>query len=149
MILESRAPIEFECRIVSTVHFEVDGVHAHLAGILLEEDNGLKSVSATAESGFDVQLVDEGVVAMELEAEANCQHNVADREGSSAEKPSAPKSRKGQEPPESRASRGLVKLNLSRLLLGKLAHHAKEFSFVVERRFPDRYLGQVTHRFVR
>jgi hypothetical protein len=118
VILISCSPVKFKRRIVSSVHLEMDGVHAQLAGFSFEKRNCLRAISAAAEGNVDVQLVDKRVVAVKLKAEPNCQHNVADRQVSFAEKPDPPKGRKGQEPPEGRTSSGFVKLNLSRLLLG-------------------------------
>src|SRR5712692_8987009 len=127
----------------------MDSVHAHPARLHFDKSNCLAAISAAAEGFVNEQLVDKCIVAVEFKTEAQRQHNVTDRPVPFAEKPSFSECRKRQEPPEGLASRGLVKLNLSRLLLGKKAHHAKEFYLVVKRCFPDHELRQVTHRFVR
>ena len=78
MILISRSPVEFACGIVSPANFEMDGVHAHLAGLPFDKGNCLTAISASPEGGLDVQLVDECVVAVELKAEAQRQDDIAD-----------------------------------------------------------------------
>ena len=148
MILVPDSPVKFKRSIIAAIHFEMDGVHAQLAGFFFEKRNCLRAISAAAEGGVNIQLVDKGVMAVKLKAETNGQHNVADRRASFGQKPDLPKGRKGQEPTEGRASCRLVKLDFSRLLLGKQAHHAQEIRFILERGFPDRELRHVTHRFV-
>jgi hypothetical protein len=54
-----------------------------------------------------------------------------------AEKPNSPECGKRQELPERSTGGGLIKLDLSRLLLGKMAHHAKQLRFVLEGGVPD------------
>ncbi len=132
MILISRSPVEFACGIVSPINFEMDGIHAHLVGLLFDKGNCLTAKSASSEGGLDVQLVDECVVAMELKAEAQRQDDIADRFGPFTEKPNFPEGGHRQEPPEGHANRRLVKFDGSRLLFRQFAHHGEELGFVGE-----------------
>jgi hypothetical protein len=87
VLLVSRAAIEFKRRIVSPVHFEMDGIHAYLACLFFDERNGLAAITAAAMGRIDVQFVNERIMAVELEAEAHGQHNVADRDDFFAKEP--------------------------------------------------------------
>jgi hypothetical protein len=78
MIFKTGAPVEFECGIVAVVDFEMYGVDAHFASLLFDEDYRLAAITASAVRGINVELVDEGVVAMEFEAEADGQDDIAD-----------------------------------------------------------------------
>src|SRR5271168_5356157 len=127
----------------------MNGVHAHLTGYLFKKRDGLRSKPAAAKAGLDVQLVDESIVATELKTETDGQHNVANDCGAFVENPNTPKCGKRQKPMKGFTSNGFLKLNLTRLLFGEKAHHAKKLQLVVQGRFPDRQRWHVTRRFVR
>lgn len=95
MVLVPDSPVKFKGRIVSPVHFEMDGVHSHLARFFLEKHHGLFAKSAAAEGSVNVQLINESIVTVKLEAESNGQHNVADRQVSFEENPDSSKGGKG------------------------------------------------------
>ena len=125
-------PVKFKHGIVSAVHFEMDGIHTHFARLFLDEFDGLAAKAAPTVNGFDVQLIDERVVAMEFEAEANGQDNVADKGGAFIKEPRSAEMGKRQELAECRTGRGFVKLDFAGLLFGETAHHGKKNGFVRE-----------------
>jgi hypothetical protein len=55
--------------IVSTVDFQMGGIHTHLAGFLLDKRKRLPAISSAAVGGVKIQFVDERVVALEFKAE--------------------------------------------------------------------------------
>jgi len=79
VIFISYAAIEFECCIVSAIDFQMDGIHSPLAGFFLRKFESLPAKTAPAVRRVDIELVDERVVTMKLEAEAQRQHDIADR----------------------------------------------------------------------
>ena len=113
------SPIKFKRWIISLIHFEMDGVHAHLASFFLKKHDRLLAIPASSECYVNKQLVDKRIVPVKFKAEPDCQNNVADGQVPFAEKPDSPKDRKRQKPPERCARRGFIKLNFSRLLLGQ------------------------------
>jgi len=77
MVLVSRASIKLQRGIISPIDFEMDGIYTHIARFLLDEGDGLPAKATAPESGVDVQLVDESVMAVKLKAKTNREHNVA------------------------------------------------------------------------
>src|ERR1700674_4036021 len=127
----------------------MEGIDSHFARFSPDKLHRLPAKSAPTVGGVDVQLVDKCIVAMALKAEAQRQDNITDRFVPFTQKPNFPEGGKRQEPPEGHTNCGLVKLNLSRLMLGKMAHHAEELHFVLEGRFPNYELRPIIPRFAR
>src|SRR5690242_14251658 len=114
----------------------MDGGDPHFASFLFEERQCLAAKTAAAVSGNDVELVDEGIVAVELEAEANGKDNIADKRRALVQQPNSAESRKRQELTEDRSRRVFVKRNGAGLVLRKSPHHRKKSRLVVETGFP-------------
>lgn len=78
MIPVSRAPVKFQRRIVSVVHFQVHGIHAHFKRLVLEKCHRLPAKSPAAVGSVNIQFVDECIVAMKLKAETNGEDDISD-----------------------------------------------------------------------
>ena len=149
MIFKAGAAIKFKCWIVPIIHFEMNRVDAHLARLLFDERDRLAAKPATPVRGGDIQFIDERVVSMKLETEANGQNNVAREAGAVEKQPDSSKLRKRQKPVKRRARDSFIKDNFAGLLLGKAAHHGHERGFVLQTRFTKFQLGQLIPRSVR
>jgi hypothetical protein len=133
----SRAPIEFKRRIIPLIDFQMDGIYTQLARFILQELNGLTAKPTPPVPRVDVKFVDEGIVAVEFEAKADGEHNIADDSVPLAEKPDAPERGERQKLPKGGTGRGLVKLDFTRFLFGQMTHHAKKLRFILKSGFPD------------
>jgi hypothetical protein len=133
----SRTPIEFKRRIIPLVDFEMDGIRAQLARFFLQELNCLAAKPTPAVGGVDVQFVDKGIVAVEFEAEADGEYDIANDRVPLAEKRDATERGKRQKLPKGGAGRRLIKFDFTRFLLCQMAHHAKKLRFVLKSGFPD------------
>lgn len=77
VIFVSGAPVEIDRGIVSVVDLEMNGAHAHFPSHFLGKSHGLIPKTTVTEGRVDVQLVDEGIVAMKLKAEAEGENYIA------------------------------------------------------------------------
>lgn len=78
MILVSCAPVEFECRIVSVVQFQVYSIHAHFKRPFLEKFHRLPAKSSAPVGSVNIQFVDECIVAMKFKTETNGEDDISD-----------------------------------------------------------------------
>src|SRR5260370_25616570 len=127
----------------------MNGVDTHFSGLLFDDSESLAAKAAAAMIGSDVQFVDEGIVAMKFEAEADGQDDIANERRAGVEEPGTAKSRKRQKLAERRTSGRLVKYDGAGLVFGKAAHHGHKSRFVLQRRFTKLQWEHVIHRSAR
>ncbi len=149
MIPVAGAAVEFQRRIIAAVNFEMNGVDAHFERFLFDESNGLAAKAAAAMIRSNVQFVDKGIVAVELEAEAYGQDDIADDRRAVVEEPYATEGIQRQELTKGRANSGFVKLDSIGFMFVESAHHWHKSGFVLQRRFTKLQWEHVIHRFVR
>src|SRR5690348_6733385 len=89
VIFVASAAIKFQRGIVAAVDFEMNGVNAHFASFLFDENHGLAAKTAAAMSRNDIEFIDESVVATKFETEADGQDDVADELGGVVKQPDA------------------------------------------------------------
>src|SRR5260370_36541237 len=77
MILVPASPVKSKRRIVVTVHFKMDGLHAHFARSFFGKGKSPTAITVSPIGGINVQLVDECVVSAEFETEPHGQHNIS------------------------------------------------------------------------
>lgn len=149
MTLVSGAAIKFQRGIISRIYLQVKRINAALPRPLFQELDGAAPEPFSPVFWSDVQLVDKGVVAVEFKTEAESEHDVANRLVPFTKEPHPAEGRKRQELTEGGARRSRVEFDGSRLLPGKIPHHAEQLRLVVEAGFADQDLRHAIPRFVR
>src|SRR5579863_5453127 len=69
VVFISRPTIKFHRGVIAMIHFKMQSVGSHFAGLFLDETDRFGAVTAASKLGLNIQLVDERVVAAKLKAE--------------------------------------------------------------------------------